>query len=102
MASITRKHADRTEADIDLEVITAPTYTGGTGVIRLNGGWYAVRCHGHTSREGYRFIAMKGNKVYDVDTSTGQGVCDCMDCEVRQRKCKHVAALEAMRRQGAI
>lgn len=103
MKTTTRTQAPNVTAnDITLEVITAPTYAGGVGVIVLNGKVYAVSCHGSTSRDGFRLVSADGSRTYDLDTSTGVACCDCPDGTYRQRACKHAAGLTLMRKQGHI
>lgn len=47
-------------------------------------------------RPGWRLTKRSG-KSYDVRADASGGVsCDCADATFRQRKCKHLAALEAL------
>lgn len=105
MATKTRKPAPQ---DVEVEVVTPPTYQGGKGLVYLNGVSYLLICHGATSRDGYRLWKVtRPEDCYDIDTSGGHPACDCKDFEVRcgtpERKfCKHGHALIKLRKLGAI
>ena len=41
-------------------------------------------------------LAKDDDEVYSIDTTTGFGwVCDCADCQFRDRECKHIKAVRA-------
>lgn len=88
-----------------LRVLRRPAYPtatseGRTGKVEINGKLYTLTCHGLSPSDGYRLEA--GNRVYDLDTSSGVPLCDCADTTYRQRQCKHGLAIAKMREAGVV
>jgi hypothetical protein len=56
---------------------------------------------------GYRMMKLTDfivdRQVYDIDISSGFGwICDCADCQFRNRECKHIRSLRAALTQNGI
>lgn len=50
---------------------------------------------------GFRF-SLEGEEPHDVMISEYGLECDCRDCQVRQRACKHIFAVKTLRERGDI
>jgi hypothetical protein len=71
--------------------------------VMINGTPYLLSAHGNQPEAGYRLVKQGGDgAVYDLDSSEGYPICDCPDCEINQRACKHCLAIAQFSQQGII
>ena len=75
---------------------------GKLGTVCINGQDYAIGYHGELPAtgepviRGYHLTSISSGKSYDLSRYS----CDCADCTYRQRKCKHLQAVEQLIADG--
>src|SRR5262245_29377015 len=104
MATLTRLPRPVKPASGSCKLVRAPLYPGeilprgAPGLVEVNGACYrleAIADRGAPVR-GYRLTKADGTAC-DVDLSCGHPSCDCPDATYRQRACKHLLAVLALR-----
>lgn len=71
------------------------------GLIEINDCLYTILPLGSQSDEGFRLTNLRNGQVYDLDTSSGQPLCDCIRA-MEVGNCAHDAALRRLRNEGTI
>ena len=104
----TKKRTVKPVTMAGVRIIKMPHYrgenepAGRSGLVEFSGSIYSILPLGASSRDGYRLTNLDNQKVYDVDTSSGQPTCDCGDFTWRRRPCKHCLALVELRKKRTI